>query len=114
MSQRYNNGSHYENHQRAAEMHEEAAHVHQVGELEHEGEHLSGHEQSRRSLEHSEKTHQPATNMATVGHGISAFGHDEIAALAHEIWESRGSPEGSSELDWQQAVHQLRSRAVSK
>ncbi len=28
MSNRYNNGSHYENHQRAAELHEKAAHAH--------------------------------------------------------------------------------------
>ena len=25
---------------------------------------------------------------------------DEIAALAHQIWQSKGCPEGSSEADW--------------
>ena len=32
MSTRYNNGSHYENHQRAAELHDVAAHAHRVAE----------------------------------------------------------------------------------
>jgi len=32
MSTRYNNASHYENHQRAAELHEGAAHAHRVAE----------------------------------------------------------------------------------
>jgi len=112
MSQRFNNGSHYENHQRAAEMHELAAHAHQVAELEKEGSHLSGHEHSRRALEHSEKAHQ-LTHAATVGHGIASFGHSEIAAVAYEIWKARGGTGGSAEQDWQQATEQLRSHAHS-
>jgi hypothetical protein len=93
-------------------MHEGAAHAHEVAELEHEGEHLSGHEHSRQALEHSENAHR-LTHTATVGHGIASFGHKEIAALAHEIWEARGCPDGSAEQDWHQAVAQLRAHAHS-
>jgi hypothetical protein len=39
-----------------------------------------------------------ATEMATTGgHGIAAFGHAEIAALAYEHWQARGCPHGSAE-----------------
>jgi len=34
--------------------------------------------------------------------------HDRIAALAHQLWEMRGRPEGSPEQDWSQAEMQLR------
>jgi hypothetical protein len=44
------------------------------------------------------------------GHGIVAFGHNEIAALAYELWQNRGCPEGSPEADWFQAAKELRSR----
>jgi hypothetical protein len=47
-----------------------------------------------------------------VGHGITAFGHNEIAALAYEYWQERGQPEGSAEEDWHRAVKELRSRAL--
>ena len=50
--------------------------------------------------------HQKATNE----HGIALFGHAEIAALAYELWQARGCPEGSSEKDWFDAAEQLRSR----
>jgi hypothetical protein len=103
MSTRYNNGSHYENHQRAAELQDGAAHAHRVGEQNGKQDHLTGHEHSRQALEHSPE--------ATTGHGITSFGHDEIAALAHELWHARGCPEGSGDQDWFQAVKELRSRA---
>ena len=55
MSTRHNNGSHYENHQRAAELHDSAAHAHRVAEQEHgKQDHLTGHERSRQALEHSQ------------------------------------------------------------
>ena len=53
MSKRYNNGSHYENHQRAEELHDGAAHAHRVGEQHGKQEHLTGHEHSRQQIEHS-------------------------------------------------------------
>ena len=110
MSTRYNSGSHYENHQRAAELHDGAAHAHRVAEQQGKQEHLTGHEHSRQALEHSEDAHQ-LTQAATTGHGIAAFGHADIAALAHALWQARGCPDGSPEEDWFHAAEQLRSRA---
>jgi hypothetical protein len=103
MSTRYNDGSHYENHQRAAELHDLAAHVHRSAD-EHRGQqdHLTGHEQSRQALEHSRQAYE---HTAT-------FGHQEIAALAHELWVARGCPEGSPEEDWFRAAEQLRRRSA--
>lgn len=113
MSTRYNNGSHYENHQRAAELHDNAAHAYRAAEQTHgEQDHLAGHERSRQALEHSQDAHQH-TRGASAGHGVLAFGHDDIAALAHELWEARGCPDGSSEEDWFRAAEQLRSRALT-
>jgi len=109
MSTRYNDGSHYENHQKAAELHDVAAHAHRTAEEQHgKQDHLTGQERSRQSLEHSQTAHQHSTGL---NHGIAAFGHKEIAARAHEIWQSKGCPEGSSEADWFQAAEELRSRA---
>ena len=110
MSTRYNNGSHYENHQRAAELHDSAAHAHRVAEQQGKQDHLTGHEHSRQALEHSQEAHR-FSQAATVGHGIAAFGHDDIAALAHELWRARGCPDGSPQVDWFQAAEELRSRA---
>ena len=31
----------------------------------------------------------------------------EIAALAYELWQERGCPEGSPEIDWFRAEHEL-------
>ena len=36
-----------------------------------------------------------------------------IAALARQLWEARGCPEGSPEIDWFEAVKELRSRALA-
>jgi hypothetical protein len=110
MSTRYNDGSHYENHQRAAELQDGAAHAHRVAEGHGKQDHLTGHEQSRQAQEHAQDVRQPRP-PETVGHGIVAFGHAEIAALAHELWIARGCPEGSPEEDWLHAAEQLRSRA---
>lgn len=113
MSTRYNNGSHYENHQRAAELHDAAAHAHRSAEQQHgKQDHLTGHEHSRQALEHSGTAHQH-TEAATTGHGVKAFGHDDIAALAYDLWLTRGGSEGSPQEDWFLAVKQLRSRATA-
>jgi hypothetical protein len=45
-------------------------------------------------------------------HGFLIFGHEDIAALAHSLWQARGCPEGSPDEDWLHAVHQLRARPV--
>src|SRR5271157_2515962 len=106
MSTRYNNGSHYENHIRAAEMHEAAAHAHRVAEQQGKQDHLTAHELSRQALEYSKDAHRHS-QAAMVGHGVAAFGHDDIAALAHELWQARGRPDGSPEVDWFHAVEEL-------
>jgi hypothetical protein len=111
MSERYNNGSHYENHQREIELQNLASHTHRAGEQHGKQEHLTSHEQTRRSLEHIEEAMHP--HPPTTGHGITAFGHQDIAALAYSLWEKRGCPEGSSEHDWFLAVKELRSAATS-
>jgi hypothetical protein len=36
--------------------------------------------------------------------------HDQIAALAHSYWETRGRHGGSAEADWLRAEQQLRGR----
>jgi hypothetical protein len=70
--------------------------------------HLTGHELSRHALEHLQEAH-PHGRVATTGHGIAAFGHDDIAALAYELWKARGCPNGSPEDDWFHAAEELRS-----
>ena len=65
MATRYNNGSHYQNHQRAAELHDAAAHAHNSAMQQHgKQDHPTGHEQSRRALEHA------AEPQAILGRGI--------------------------------------------
>lgn len=108
MSTRYNDGSHYENHQRGAELQDGPAHAHRVAEQHGKQEHLTGHEHSRQTFEHSPAAHQQ-TPDATIGHGIAAFGHDDIAALAHQLWLDRGCRDGSAQQDWFDAAEQLRS-----
>jgi hypothetical protein len=109
MSTRYNNGSHYENHQRAAELHDAAAHAHRAGEGRGQQDHLTGHELSRQALDVSRE----ACRLEHASAGAETFGHREIEALAHELWKSRGCPEGSADEDWFHAVKELRSRALA-
>jgi hypothetical protein len=107
MSTRYNDASHYENHQRAAELHDNAAHAHRSAAETHEKQdHETGHERSRQALEHSQKAseHTAQTHHYT-------FGHEDIASLAHQLWEARGRPDGSPETDWFRAAQELRARA---
>jgi DUF2934 family protein len=42
--------------------------------------------------------------------------HEEIAKLAYALWEQRGRPNGSAEVDWLQAERELRqsSQAYSR
>ncbi len=111
MSTRYNDGSHYENHQRAAELHDIAAHAHRTAEQRGKPEHLTGPEHSRQALEHTQAAHEHT--QAAAGHGIAAFGHEDIAALAYQLWQARGCPEGSPQEDWFHAAEQLRSRSYT-
>ena len=117
MSTRYDSGSHYENHQRAAELHDGAAHAHDSAEeTPGKQEHETGQERSRRALEHSQQAYQhseEAHRGHVNEHGIAMFGHEEIAALAYALWQARGCPEGSPEEDWFRAAHELRARGES-
>jgi hypothetical protein len=36
--------------------------------------------------------------------------HEDIAALAHELWKQRGEPEGAPEEDWHKAESILTGR----
>src|ERR1700687_1656757 len=108
MSTRYNDGSHYENHQQAAELHDGAAHAHRVAEQQGKQDHLTGHEHSRQGLAPSPDAHEP-DQAATTGHGVATFGHADIAALAYELWKARGCPNGSPQEDWFHASERLRS-----
>jgi hypothetical protein len=109
MSTRFKNGSHYENHPRAAELHDLAAHTHRVAEQHSDREHLTGHEQTRQALEHTlEPEHSQAHSTI---HGVATFGHEDIAMRAHELWQERGCPFGSPDEDWFEAAKELRARA---
>jgi len=105
--------NHYQNHQRAAELHEGAAHAHSVAQQNGQSEHLTGSEHSREALERSTAAHRQ-TGTALSAHGIAPFSHQDIASLAHELWQARGCPEGSSEQDWSDAAQELRSRARTR
>ena len=111
MSQRYKDGSHYEDHQRADELQDGGAHAHRVGEQHGKQDHPTGREHSRQQIEHSPEAHEHS-QTTTTGHGVIAFGHNEIAALAHELWKARGCPAGSADEDWFRAVEQLRAHAL--
>jgi uncharacterized protein with PIN domain len=44
--------------------------------------------------------------------GISVFGRQDIAALAHQLWQARGCPPmGWPGEDWRRAERDLQSRA---
>ena len=72
--------------------------------------HLTGHEHSRQANEHFHDGGQ-STRAGTTGHGLAAFGHDDIAVRAYELWQARGCPNGSPEEDWFGAAEELRSHA---
>ena len=45
------------------------------------------------------------TSPSENGNGIDST---EIAVLAHELWQARGCPQGSPDVDWLAAEQQLR------
>ena len=107
-----------DSHQRAAEYHDRAAHAHRAA-AEHHGrqDHLTGHERSRQALEHSSHAYQlslKAHGGAPAEHAANALAQEatpqDIAALAFQLWQDRGCPEGSPDQDWLRAAERLRSR----
>ena len=108
----------HDSHQKAAEYHNLAAHAHLTAAAQHEkGDHLTGHEHSRQALEHTNKAYQQSLQAHGKGqteHATKVLTHEaaeqDIAALAYQFWQDRGSPEGSSEHDWFHAIEELQSR----
>lgn len=45
---------------------------------------------------------KPQTNL-----NLSTLEHDQIAKLAYVLWEQRGYPDGSPEVDWLEAEREL-------
>jgi hypothetical protein len=115
MSTRYSQRSHYENHQRAAELHDNAAHAHRSAADAHEKQdHQTGQELSRQALEHSQEAFEQTGQVhrrAVNEHGIAIFGHEDIATLAYALWQGRGGRDGSPEEDWFHAAQELRARS---
>ena len=107
MSTRRNNGSHYENRQRAAELHDAAAHAHRVAESTKEHtDHATPSELSRMERERAQEEHAGDSAPHT-------FGHEEIARRAYQLWEERGHGDGSADEDWFLAVRELRQQAIA-
>jgi len=48
---------------------------------------------------------QDANNTET--ESSERFEHEQIAVFAYALWEARGRPEGSPEIDWFQAEQEL-------
>ena len=42
---------------------------------------------------------------------MHALNHEDVARLAYRFWEERGSPFGSSEIDWHRAEQELQARS---
>jgi len=99
----------YQNHNRAAELHDRAADAHRIAQKNEQGGELTGDEHSRRAL-HLSQAADNLTKAIALGSGVTTFAHDEIAALAYELWQARGCPYGSSEEDWLHAESELRAR----
>lgn len=115
MSTHHDTGSQYQNHYQAAELHDKAAHAHRVAAAADYGkqDRLAGHQHSSEALEHSQRAYLHTQELHKANsheHRLAMFGHHDIAALAHELWQARGCPEGTAEQDWHTAVERLRSQ----
>ncbi len=86
MSTRYNNGSHYENHQRAAELHDAAAHAHRAAAGHGQQEHLTDHELTLQALERSREAHRHSQEVSNlpVGQAQSIEG-SKVATVSMAI-----------------------------
>ena len=102
MSNRHNNGSSSGKQQQAAELHNKGQHSHDSAAQTHDKQdHLTDHEQTRRTQEHTPAPQQDHEKA-----------HHATAAVAHEIWQLRGCPEGTAEEDWFNASKELKNRKV--
>jgi len=86
MSKHGNDGSRNQDHQRATELHNGATHAPlDIQEI-------------HRSL--------------VPQHGVRMENHGEIQALAHSLWQARGCPDGSPEIDWFNAAQEWSDRGA--
>lgn len=109
MSTRKERGSRDHQYQRAVEMQDVASHAHMVAaESREKQDHPTGHELSRQALEHSPRAQEKRDEDAPA--------HEDLAIVAHGLWEARGRPDGSPEEDWFHAAQQLqvRGRGVAR
>jgi hypothetical protein len=105
-----------ESEQISAEHGDHAAHAHSAGTVRHGKEdHLTGREISRQALEHSNQAYvlgQQEHERTRTAAGSKGTTHEpsqqDIAALAYELWLGRGCPGGSPEVDWLQALDEMR------
>src|SRR5271154_1660638 len=91
MSTRHDHGLPYQDHDRAAELHDRAADAHRVAQKHEKGDEMTDDEHSRQALEHSQAADN-LTKAVAFGYGVIPCRHDEIATLAHELWQARGCP----------------------
>ena len=97
---KHQRNSHAGSQHQAAELQNKAVHAHDsAAQTRDKQDHETANEQNRRALEHHPKDHQ---------HNEQA--HHATATLAHDIWQSRGCPEGTAEEDWFNASQELRER----
>lgn len=68
---------------------------------------MTGSEANRRS---SRNAPRRGREMSMDGH-VRALRGEDIARLAYQIWEERGRPVGSAEVDWYEAERQLQTRS---
>ncbi len=57
-----------------------------------------------RAVKRTRKTAPPAAAVAAFD---PAAYHEAVARLAYQLWEQKGRPEGSDQLDWRQAVQEM-------
>ena len=65
---------------------------------------------------HTAKGSGAATEISSQFARIGRSGpenQDEVAALAHALWQARGCPDGSPEEDWFQAKQALAERSAA-
>jgi hypothetical protein len=63
---------------------------------------MTGNGHSRQALNLSQAADK-LTKAIAFAYGVTTFGHEEIATLAHELWQARGCPYGSPDDDWLRA-----------
>ncbi len=114
MSTGYNKGSHYQNHQLAAELDGQTAHAN-LPAAEHHGkqDHETGEERSTQALEHSHKAYlrtQQALSEGKHEHGSTECDPEEIATSGAPTMASQGVSGG---LARRRLVPPLRAASIS-